>query len=70
MLELQNEAPHKTFLNKITARKPSDSRIQLFTTNYDTLFEQAANSAGFVVIDGFSFQQPENFLDAILIMIL
>ena len=61
MLELQNEAPHKTFLNKITARKPSDSRIQLFTTNYDTLFEQAANSAGFVVIDGFSFQQPREF---------
>ncbi|WP_129698196.1 SIR2 family protein [Parabacteroides goldsteinii] len=61
MLELQNEAPHKTFLNKVTARKSSDSRIQLFTTNYDTLFEQAANSAGFVVIDGFSFQQPREF---------
>ena len=35
-------APHKTFLDKITARKPSDPRVQLFTTNYDTLFEQAA----------------------------
>lgn len=60
-LNLQNEAPHKIFLNKLTARKSSDSRMQLFTTNYDTLFEQAANSAGFVVIDGFSFQQPREF---------
>lgn len=60
-LTLQKDAPHKTFLNKITARKPSDSRVQLFTTNYDTLFEQAANKAGFVVIDGFSFTQPREF---------
>jgi len=60
-LSLDSQAPHKTFLNKITARKPSDSRVQLFTTNYDTLFEQAANKAGFVVIDGFSFTQPREF---------
>ncbi len=60
-LDLNESAPHKTFLNKITARKPSDSRVQLFTTNYDTLFEQAANDAGFVVIDGFSFTHPREF---------
>lgn len=60
-LTLDSQAPHKTFLNKITARKPSDSRVQLFTTNYDTLFEQASNKAGFVVIDGFSFTQPREF---------
>ncbi|OAV71644.1 hypothetical protein Barb4_00521 [Bacteroidales bacterium Barb4] len=60
-LELDKKAPHKDFLNKITARKHSDSRIQLFTTNYDTLFEQAANKAGFVIIDGFSFTQPREF---------
>jgi len=60
-LSLDSQAPHKTFLNKITARKPSDSRVQLFTTNYDTLFEQAAKKAGFVVIDGFSFTQPREF---------
>ena len=60
-LTLHSQAPHKSFLNKITARKPSDSRVQLFTTNYDTLFEQAANKAGFVVIDGFSFTQPREF---------
>jgi NAD-dependent SIR2 family protein deacetylase len=60
-LELDTPAPHKDFLNKITARKNNDARVQLFTTNYDTLFEQAANGAGFVVIDGFSFTQPREF---------
>jgi NAD-dependent SIR2 family protein deacetylase len=60
-LELDNSAPHKDFLNKLTARKNNDARVQLFTTNYDTLFEQAANEAGFVVIDGFSFTQPREF---------
>ena len=60
-IELQPQAPHKDFLNKLTARKSSDPRIQLFTTNYDLLFEKAANQSGFVVIDGFSFTQPRKF---------
>ncbi|GHT18282.1 hypothetical protein FACS189429_4510 [Bacteroidia bacterium] len=60
-LELDVIAPHKDFLNKLTARKNNDARVQLFTTNYDTLFEQAANKSGFVVIDGFSFTQPREF---------
>jgi NAD-dependent SIR2 family protein deacetylase len=60
-LKLQPHAPHKDFLNKIIARKPSDPRVQLFTTNYDLLFETAANESGFVVIDGFSFTQPRKF---------
>ncbi len=60
-LTLDGNAPHKIFLDKITARKPSDSRVQLFTTNYDTLFEQAANKGNFVIIDGFSFTQPREF---------
>lgn len=60
-LDKSGPAPHKTFLDKITARKPSDPRVQLFTTNYDTLFEQAANEGGFVIIDGFSFAYPLEF---------
>lgn len=60
-LKLQPQAPHKDFLNKIIARKPSDPRVQLFTTNYDLLFEMAANESGFVIIDGFSFTQPRRF---------
>jgi NAD-dependent SIR2 family protein deacetylase len=57
----EDQSPHKDFLNKITARKNNDARVQLFTTNYDTLFEQAANKAGFVIIDGFSFTHPREF---------
>lgn len=57
----EDQAPHIDFLNKITARKNNDARVQLFTTNYDTLFEQAANKAGFVIIDGFSFTHPREF---------
>lgn len=56
-----NAAPHKTFLDKITARKTSEPRVQLFTTNYDTLFEQAAQEGGYAVIDGFSFTFPRTF---------
>lgn len=52
---------HGEFLRKLTARKPSDPRIQLFTTNYDTLFEQAAKELGFTIIDGFSFSHPRVF---------
>lgn len=60
-LTLQEKATHIDFLNKITARKNNDPRVQIFTTNYDTLFEQAGNKAGFVIIDGFSFTQPREF---------
>lgn len=60
-LRLDENAPHLHFLNKITARKSSDPRVKIFTTNYDTLFEQAANRGAFVVIDGFSFTQPRTF---------
>ncbi|MDR0604258.1 MAG: SIR2 family protein [Bacteroidales bacterium] len=60
-LTLSLQAPHKSFLRKITARRNNDTRVQVFTTNYDTLFEQAANNAGFVIIDGFSFAQPREF---------
>jgi hypothetical protein len=56
-----NNAPHKNFLDKITARKANEPRVQLFTTNYDTLFEQAAQRGGYVVIDGFSFSFPRTF---------
>ena len=52
---------HGEFLRKLTARKPSEPRIQLFTTNYDTLFEQAARKLGFTIIDGFSFSHPRVF---------
>jgi len=60
-LTLSLLSPHTVFLRKMLARKNNDSRIQLFTTNYDTLFEQAASKAGFIIIDGFSFTHPREF---------
>lgn len=60
-LKLDTKAPHRIFLDKITARKASEPRVQLFTTNYDTLFEQAAQEGGYAVIDGFSFTSPRTF---------
>ena len=52
---------HVEFLQKITARKSSLPRVEVYTLNYDTLFEQAANRAGMIIIDGFSFSLPRTF---------
>ena len=57
----ENNRHHSDFLRKLTARKPSDPRVQLYTTNYDTLFEQAAMKAGLTMIDGFTFSHPRVF---------
>lgn len=61
-LELdEKNSHHQDFIRKLTSRKPSDPRVQLFTTNYDTLFEQAAQRMNYTIIDGFSFFQPRVF---------
>lgn len=52
---------HQDFVRKLTARKPSEPRLQLYTTNYDTLFEQAARRMNYVIIDGFSLSYPRIF---------
>lgn len=52
---------HQDFIRKLTARKPSEARVQLYTTNYDTLFEQAAQKMNYTIIDGFSFSYPRIF---------
>lgn len=57
----ENNRHHGDFLRKLTARKPSEPRVQLYTTNYDTLFEQASKQAGLIIIDGFSFSHPRKF---------
>ncbi len=49
---------HKTFIHRLSRRRVRDSRLKIFTTNYDTCFEEAAGSHGIVVIDGFSFAKP------------
>lgn len=52
---------HNQFINKLGVRKLKQSRLKIFTTNYDMAFEQAASNQGFVTIDGFDFGQPQRF---------
>lgn len=52
---------HTTILKKLIRRRARDSRVKLFTTNYDLCFEQAAGALGIVPIDGFSFGGPRRF---------
>lgn len=60
-LQLHYLHPHNQFLEKVTMRRKSHNRVKVFTTNYDTLFEQAAQEEGYIVIDGFSFDHPRTF---------
>jgi len=52
---------HRTFLHRLSRRRARDSRLKLFTTNYDLCFESAAGRQGLVSLDGFSFTQPRHF---------
>ena len=54
-------ASHRTFLHRLSRRRVRDSRMKLFTTNYDLCFERAAGKQGLIVLDGFSFTQPRQF---------
>jgi hypothetical protein len=46
---------HEAFLRKVARRSTRLQRAQVFTTNYDKAFEQAAQKARFNIIDGFGF---------------
>jgi hypothetical protein len=52
---------HKEFLRRLARRRARDTRLRLFTTNYDLCFERAAGELGLVAVDGFSFSQPRRF---------
>ncbi len=59
-LELDGDI-HAKFINKLTNRNLKLPRVKFFTTNYDTLIEQAAQNCGITLIDGFSFTMPRTF---------
>ncbi len=61
LIAKEEEHSHADFLRKLTSRKSSLPRIEVYTLNYDTLFEQAANNLGMIIIDGFSFSHPRTF---------
>ncbi|MFQ5791731.1 MAG: hypothetical protein ACE5JI_14760, partial [Acidobacteriota bacterium] len=44
---------HRQLLKKLLTRPLNLKRVNLFTVNYDTLIEQAADSEGVVILDGF-----------------
>lgn len=52
---------HCSFLRKIAKRSTRKPRVKLFSTNYDLCFETAARLIRFVVVDGFSHSQPQEF---------
>jgi len=52
---------HQDLLKRVARRRARDSRVKLFTTNYDLCFESAAAELGLVPLDGFSFSQPRRF---------
>ncbi len=54
-------ADHKTLLRKLLTRPLNLKRINIFTLNYDTLVEQAADSEGVVLLDGFVGTQRRVF---------
>lgn len=50
---ITNVSPHEAFAAKLVARDPHEGRTKIFTTNYDTLIEQALDRLGILCIDGF-----------------
>ncbi|MGE4420353.1 MAG: SIR2 family protein [Sulfurimonas sp.] len=58
---LKDKSIHLEFIKKLTSRKTKQSRLKIFTTNYDRAFEEAGAEGGYVIIDGFSFTQPRKF---------
>jgi hypothetical protein len=56
-----NGTYHRQFLDKLLNRNLKLPRVKFFTTNYDTIIEQAAQEANITLIDGFSFTMPRIF---------
>jgi len=54
-------AAHVTFLHRLSRRRVRDSRLKLFTSNYDLCFETAAGELGLIILDGFSFSLPRKY---------
>ncbi|WP_346898802.1 SIR2 family protein [Clostridium sp. UBA7503] len=52
---------HAAFINTLAKKVKSPSKLTIVTTNYDTIFEDAAESIGFTVMDGFSFSHKPYF---------
>ncbi|MFK4926664.1 SIR2 family protein [Lactococcus garvieae] len=54
---------HGKFLNILSKLTLKEQKLNIVTTNYDTVLEDSANKEGFTVLDGFKFAQVP-FFDA------
>lgn len=54
---------HGKFLNILSKLTLKERKLNIITTNYDTVIEDSANQEGFTVLDGFKFAQVP-FFDA------
>lgn len=52
---------HDSFIKILSNLTKSPYRLSIVTTNYDTLFEEAADALNFTVFDGFSFMHKPRF---------
>lgn len=52
---------HDKFLNILSKLTKKEQKLNIVTTNYDTLIEDSANKEGFTVLDGFKFAQSAIF---------
>lgn len=56
-----NHLKHAAFINTVSHLVKTPSKLTIVTTNYDTLIEDAADSIGYTVMDGFSFSHRPYF---------
>ncbi|MGX6394963.1 SIR2 family protein [Lactiplantibacillus pentosus] len=54
---------HTALINILSQKLSSENKLSVVTTNYDTLIEDAAESMGYTVFDGFSFSSTPHFDD-------
>lgn len=52
---------HSSLIKILSSLIKSPNRLSVVTSNYDTLFEEAANELNFTVFDGFSFDAKPKF---------
>lgn len=57
----KNKHKHGSLIKTFSNLHKSPNRLTIVTTNYDTLFEEAANYLNFTVFDGFSFDSNPKF---------
>lgn len=56
-----NDLKHEALIKLLSGKIKSSNKLSVVTTNYDTLFEDAANVIGVTVFDGFSFTHEPSF---------